>query len=76
MEGYGYSIYINTDDNGNITSALMGYRSLPDRKYTFHFYFKEEFKDDIMNYRVVVDGYDTSLVLKTEQERFEIGTEN
>jgi len=64
----GYLVFVNTDDEGNIIEARMGISPVPNKKYTFFFYFEEEFTDDITEYRVEINGYETNLVKKDNAE--------
>lgn len=64
-------LYCDVDNEGNILSAAFGKYVLPTRQYNCFFYlegFEEEM--DVIEfsekYKVVLDGYNASLVLKEE----------
>lgn len=60
----GYLVFVNTDNEGNITEARMGISPIPNKKFTFFFFMDEEPEREITDYRVVIEGYETSLELK------------
>lgn len=62
-------LYCDVDNEGNILSAAFGKYVLPTRQYSYFFYLEgiEEDMDVIEfseKYKVVLDGYNASLVPK------------
>jgi hypothetical protein len=67
---YAMLLFCDVDDEGNILpSAVFGKNALPTQQYDYFFYLEEGHEDtDVLvfseKYKVVLDGYKASLVLK------------
>lgn len=67
-----YQMFITCDENGNITSAEYGQMMVRMEPADFFFLYQEiegnKIMENIENYKVQINGYKPSLVLKEEPE--------
>lgn len=65
-----YQVFVTVDDEGNLISMDLGEMIVRTEPADFFFMVGEEIRQDLMehayNYRVVLNGYRASLVLKEE----------
>jgi hypothetical protein len=47
-------LFVNTDDEGNITESLYGHNIIPDREYDFFFIVEEEVAVNAFDYKVAI----------------------
>jgi hypothetical protein len=57
-------LYCNVDNEGNIIESYYGPNILPDVAYDFFFMVEEQITDNLDQYKVILNGFKASLVLK------------
>jgi hypothetical protein len=64
MDKYKTCIFLDTDEQGNITTSYIGKNAIPDRQYDYFFYKDAYVGESIQNYRIVngeLQAIDTDL---------------
>ncbi|WP_299090323.1 hypothetical protein [uncultured Metabacillus sp.] len=57
-------IYVDVDENGHVTSAVGGTNPKPEKEYAFFFIRDKITLENILKFRVVINGFKPDLVLK------------
>lgn len=68
----GVSVFVDVNDSGEIRGAYVGKDIIANRQYGFFFYVDEGVANNITDYKVILNGYNASLVLKEEPIQVEI----
>ncbi|KKI91271.1 hypothetical protein WQ54_15725 [Bacillus sp. SA1-12] len=63
-------IYVNVDGTGNVVEGLGGTNPRPDKEYAFFFIRDKLILDNILKFKVVINGFKPDLILK-DGERIE-----
>ena len=65
-------IYVEVDDQGNVTNANGGTNPKPEREYMFFFIRDKITLENIRKFKVVLNGFVPELVLKDGEELEEV----
>lgn len=57
-------IYVDVDEHGNVTYSQGGTNPKPEKEYKFFFIRDVQTLENILKFKVVIDGYTPKLVLK------------